>query len=378
MFAQTSTKYTVSHLADIHCKMSVADGWAHIQPSMRRYSFIRNGPPNTPPRPHLLTRGGRFAQTHTRFIRLLPGKYSLHEHHSPVGSFLGSFPTVEAAVQCYQDWADAQPSPSPPDASQPAICRAEAERFYQDWADDSDRDETPQPPESYTLPGPSCLRCQAYLPNGARCKNHVVRSGLELILWGRGYCCPAHNPDWGDHTFTPGCKCSLCEGARKQRRLTNRARRSVGGPPERISKAKVYERDKGICGLCGRRCVPPAFHVDHIIPISRGGADRYDNVRLTCPGCNMDKGTRLDGEQFQWSEVERAYEQLYVAWLWTTEGRRVGYRRAASDEPLDFAQTAASWITCEQLVSVVQFAEAVERPVSEIRAVMTVKQGATN
>lgn len=73
-----------------------------------------------------------------------------------------------------------------------------------------------------------------------------------------------------------------------------------------ISLVKLYERDKGICYLCGKRCDYKDFTVvgntfiagndypsiEHIKPISKGGAHSWDNVRLAHRSCNSYKGSK--------------------------------------------------------------------------------------
>lgn len=61
---------------------------------------------------------------------------------------------------------------------------------------------------------------------------------------------------------------------------------------ELIDRAIVFERDEGVCGICGEPVVG-AFHVDHIIPLSKGGSHSYDNVQLAHPTCNLRKGASL-------------------------------------------------------------------------------------
>jgi 5-methylcytosine-specific restriction endonuclease McrA len=57
----------------------------------------------------------------------------------------------------------------------------------------------------------------------------------------------------------------------------------------------VWYRDGGKCMKCGKRLLPNNFHVDHIIPISKGG-DEWDlsNLELSCPSCNLSKGIKYD------------------------------------------------------------------------------------
>lgn len=59
----------------------------------------------------------------------------------------------------------------------------------------------------------------------------------------------------------------------------------------------VYERDGGVCMKCGRRVLKRDFHVDHILPISQGGDEwDLDNLELSCPECNLQKGNQLEIE----------------------------------------------------------------------------------
>jgi 5-methylcytosine-specific restriction endonuclease McrA len=61
---------------------------------------------------------------------------------------------------------------------------------------------------------------------------------------------------------------------------------------ESVSPALVYERDGGRCQSCGLPVDPHSFHIDHIVPISRGGEHSYANVQLAHASCNHRKGAR--------------------------------------------------------------------------------------
>lgn len=72
------------------------------------------------------------------------------------------------------------------------------------------------------------------------------------------------------------------------------AKRRMSAPgAEFVDRRVVYERDGGICHICGAMTPAHSFHVDHIIPLSRGGRHAYDNVACSCPSCNMRKGNRV-------------------------------------------------------------------------------------
>ena len=55
------------------------------------------------------------------------------------------------------------------------------------------------------------------------------------------------------------------------------------------------------------------YHIDHIIPISKGGSEwDLDNLELSCPTCNLKKGAKMNYEppvktkdMFDPAEVER-------------------------------------------------------------------------
>lgn len=56
-----------------------------------------------------------------------------------------------------------------------------------------------------------------------------------------------------------------------------------------------YERQKGRCYWCGVR-VGDTYHVDHVVPLSRGGSNWPENLVVACPTCNMSKGAKLPHE----------------------------------------------------------------------------------
>lgn len=55
----------------------------------------------------------------------------------------------------------------------------------------------------------------------------------------------------------------------------------------------INQRNK--CAYCGVQ-LGNKYHVDHIIPLSRGGSNDFDNLALACPRCNMSKGDKLISE----------------------------------------------------------------------------------
>jgi 5-methylcytosine-specific restriction endonuclease McrA len=60
--------------------------------------------------------------------------------------------------------------------------------------------------------------------------------------------------------------------------------------PAAVRRA-VWQRDQGRCAKCGCR---DRLEFDHIVPISRGGANTERNIELLCELCNRGKSDRIE------------------------------------------------------------------------------------
>lgn len=67
-------------------------------------------------------------------------------------------------------------------------------------------------------------------------------------------------------------------------------------PLKMVDRLMVLERADGECGICGGDVDPFCFHVDHIVPIARGGAHHLSNLQAAHPTCNRRKHARLPEE----------------------------------------------------------------------------------
>ena len=58
----------------------------------------------------------------------------------------------------------------------------------------------------------------------------------------------------------------------------------------------ILKRDGFKCQICGRSSEEDGvkLHVDHIIPISKGGKTTWDNLRTLCQDCNLGKSNKLE------------------------------------------------------------------------------------
>lgn len=85
---------------------------------------------------------------------------------------------------------------------------------------------------------------------------------------------------------------------RRQRRQntekhSRRRARKANVHVEPVDRAAIIRRDKSTCYLCGLRCKPHEIHLDHVMPISKGGEHTADNLRVTCAPCNIRKGANI-------------------------------------------------------------------------------------
>ncbi len=107
--------------------------------------------------------------------------------------------------------------------------------------------------------------------------------------------------------FTDGIKYCSDECAKRSRnhyysmRKRRRHEQAKTDESNDITLYKLYQRDKGICWLCGEKCDMDADpnsnnypSVDHVIPIAHGGKDEWSNIRLAHRLCNSLKGDKLN------------------------------------------------------------------------------------
>jgi hypothetical protein len=94
--------------------------------------------------------------------------------------------------------------------------------------------------------------------------------------------------------------CALVK--RRERYRIKTAKRQKITNPIRISADVIIERDGNVCHLCDSeidltlaRNSRFGATIDHVVPVSKGGADTLENMRLAHWICNIKKGNRVDG-----------------------------------------------------------------------------------
>jgi 5-methylcytosine-specific restriction endonuclease McrA len=57
--------------------------------------------------------------------------------------------------------------------------------------------------------------------------------------------------------------------------------------------AYLYELQEARCAYCDVSLEDTGYHVDHVIPLAKGGTNYPSNLALACPRCNMEKHDKL-------------------------------------------------------------------------------------
>lgn len=89
------------------------------------------------------------------------------------------------------------------------------------------------------------------------------------------------------------------------------------------TRFEVFKRDAFTCQYCGRKAPDVVLQVDHISPVSKGGANEILNYITSCVECNLGKGARelsddsaLAKQRGQLEELNERREQIEMMIEW--------------------------------------------------------------
>lgn len=82
-----------------------------------------------------------------------------------------------------------------------------------------------------------------------------------------------------------------------------RARKAAApGGHYTVSHARaLFISQLGRCKYCN--IVLAGYHIEHMMPLARGGSNGPENICLSCPRCNLRKGSRTAEEFTQWVQM---------------------------------------------------------------------------
>jgi hypothetical protein len=83
------------------------------------------------------------------------------------------------------------------------------------------------------------------------------------------------------------------EKARANAQVSKARRRGIGAEGLHTGDdiKRIMKDQKGRCAYC-RKKVGKEYHIDHIIPLAKGGTNFARNIQITCAKCNMEKHAR--------------------------------------------------------------------------------------
>ena len=81
-------------------------------------------------------------------------------------------------------------------------------------------------------------------------------------------------------------------------------------------RMQVSQRDAGNCRYCrlNQWGQGAAFHVNHVIPRSKGGATELENLVLQCPHCSLHKSNTTAVVDIETGDESALFHPLRQAW----------------------------------------------------------------
>jgi len=147
----------------------------------------------------------------------------------------------------------------------------------------------------------------------------VVASAQDRIAWTLGdvalHVRGGVNRKSGHQTIIQVSSIIALEGA-----ISGRAPHIRGVVP-RVDNSQLFYRDRNLCLYCGDRFETHQLTRDHVLPRSRGGADRWENVVAACKACNNRKQARTP-EEAKMPLLAVPYKPTLAEWL-VLSNRRV-------------------------------------------------------
>lgn len=146
----------------------------------------------------------------------------------------------------------------------------------------------------------SCRSCHKELHLTLFKKHSRSKDGYDTIC---KKCHGDQTRQWQRNSYsTPEGKQALNKRRRKRRAV------KLSLPYVAYSSQDIYERDNGVCVLCGFDVERDVYHIEHIVPlqvdsqlllsygITEHPGDTPWNVSVAHPSCNSSKGNRMSQE----------------------------------------------------------------------------------
>lgn len=152
-----------------------------------------------------------------------------------------------------------------------------------------------------------CAKCKTWKPISEFVKGERGRP--------HSYCKPCNFQWFADRrgqpketrVYRPAFRLSEQEkraAIRERNRRGHLRRRAAGPAPGKAQLDLLYCQQNGSCAYCGEY-LNGKYHIDHKVPVSRGGTNDLENLQFTCARCNIVKQA-MTHEEFLVSKRRKA------------------------------------------------------------------------
>jgi 5-methylcytosine-specific restriction endonuclease McrA len=102
----------------------------------------------------------------------------------------------------------------------------------------------------------------------------------------------AHNSQYYKRYYRENRERELARTSLNDMRRRAIYRQTQAEPIGYKQRAEIALRQGNLCWWCGVS-FGDVYHLDHVLPISKGGAHTFDNLVATCRTCNLAKGGKM-------------------------------------------------------------------------------------
>lgn len=108
----------------------------------------------------------------------------------------------------------------------------------------------------------------------------------------------ARRSHWKHHEKRLASGAAYRQSHREAERERMHRRRAAAQSNPRIDCDAVYDRDGGLCHICGKPVDRKRMSLDHVVPIARGGQHVFTNVRASHRSCNFGRSAYGAGQPY--------------------------------------------------------------------------------